>query len=62
MVESCAECRLLGDRGVLAEHMQEELVKMETVLHHRMRLEKDVASMPNKLRSGADRSPFLPQK
>lgn len=39
----------MGDEAVLAEHMQEELVKMETLLHHRMKFKKNVASMPNKL-------------
>lgn len=57
MVESYAECRLMVDEGVLAQHMQEEPVKMETVLHHRMKLEKDMASMSNKLWSGADTLP-----
>lgn len=62
MAESCAECRLKGDGGVLAGHMQEELVKMKTVLHNRMRLEKDMASMSNKFCSGPERRPFLPHK
>lgn len=29
--------------------MSEEVAKMETVLHHRMTLEKEVAAMPNNL-------------
>lgn len=49
MAESCAQCKLTGDGDLLVEHMREELVKMEKVLQHRMKTEKDVASVSNNL-------------
>lgn len=43
-------------------HARDERVKMETVLHHRMVLGKEVAPMPVNLWSPAGRRLFLPHK